>query len=317
MMMMQAASSAHSQHTLMKDQLLKRVRDIPALPQVVNEVLSLLSVPGSPASRIAELISLDPGLTSRVLRMVNSSAYGMQRQITSVQQSIALLGFASVRSLVLSASVCNAFRNPSKQVKEGGLEIEEFWHHSLLTALCAKHICTLYNMKEGEEIFSAAMLHDVGHLILGYFASDLDHILTQNLHKLKIDRDSPESLGIETKLFGFDHQALGMDLAQRWNLPAPVIEVIAHHHKPKLAQKHQGAVLVVALCNQLLHARKHYGWDELDLDCLTPDVIEFFSFEEDEELEALGEQLAPFEEEARELVSFMFAMAEQEAEESP
>ena len=100
-----------------KQRILKGVRDIPALPQVVTQVVELLNKSSSSSSQIADLISYDPGLTSRILRMVNSSAYGIPRQVSSIQHSIAMLGYNSVRGLVLGASICQIFSTPTSGAK--------------------------------------------------------------------------------------------------------------------------------------------------------------------------------------------------------
>src|SRR5437764_442296 len=102
------------------DIILKRVGDLPALPDVVNKIVELLGKPDSSAAEVAKFISYDPGLTSKVLRMVNSAAYGFQRQISSVQHAIMILGFSTIRGLVLSASIFKLLEtNPPRGMDPG------------------------------------------------------------------------------------------------------------------------------------------------------------------------------------------------------
>ena len=145
----------------------KKVQDIPSLPEIVTKVMELVQDPKSSASQLSKVISHDPGLTSRVLKLVNSAYYGFPKQISSIQHGIMILGFTTMRGLVLSSSIFKIFA--PKSDKEMSLDYKKFWKHSLLTAICSRIINTHLRIQEEEDIFSAGILHDIGKVILDQY----------------------------------------------------------------------------------------------------------------------------------------------------
>ncbi|WMU93258.1 ribonuclease Y [Microcystis phage MaAM05] len=228
--------------------ILKRIRDIPSLPDVVNRILAIINQPNTPASEIAKLISYDPGLTSKVLRMVNSAAYGFQRQISSIQHGIMILGFTNVRGLVLSASIFKLFEG---HAHPGGLNHQQFWEHSLGTAVAARLLAKSLGVADSDDVFSAGMLHDIGKVVLDvYFKQDYSQVLGQAqlkglpLHGLPFYH-------LEESILGVNHASIGNYLASKWKLPVGISEVILHHHQPAQAESCPRLVHLVALANEL------------------------------------------------------------------
>jgi putative nucleotidyltransferase with HDIG domain len=305
-----------------KNLLQRSVKDVPALPQVVHHILSLFGKTETSTAQIAKMISLDPGLTARVLRMVNSSAYGFQRQITSIQHAIALLGFTSVQGLVLSASICNLFKpftpkqgrvatNPTatgEKNQQPSLNVHDFWRHSLLVALLAKRIAHLYRIPNEEEVFSAAILHDIGHLILHHYAPELDITVARNLKQAHLAYDTAETLEVESRLLGFNHCELGQELATKWKLPQLMAEVMTFHHAPQLASEGNSAVYCVALADYLtqFHTEDTPLMDNITriqhlYKHLNPAVASYFSIESPDDLRGLISHENQLADEAREL----------------
>lgn len=245
--------------------ILKRIRDIPSLPDVVNRILAIINQPNTPASEIAKLISYDPGLTSKVLRMVNSAAYGFQRQISSIQHGIMILGFTNVRGLVLSASIFKLFEG---HTHPGGLNHQQFWEHSLGTAVAARLLAKSLGMADSDDVFSAGMLHDIGKVVLDvYFKQDYSQVLHQArlkglpLHGLPFYQ-------LEESVLGVNHASIGNYLASKWKLPVGISEVILHHHQPAQAESCPRLVHLVALANELavvqyeqqgIYSREHFS----------------------------------------------------------
>jgi putative nucleotidyltransferase with HDIG domain len=228
--------------------ILKRIRDIPSLPEVVNRILEVLGHPNTPASEIAKLISYDPGLTSKVLRMVNSAAYGFQRQISSIQHGIMILGFNNVRGLVLSASI---FKLLEGHTHPGGLNHKKFWEHSLGTAVAARLLAKQLRIPDADDIFSAAMLHDIGKVVMDvYFSEDYRTVLTTARHRGLLPHGS-EFYVLEQAIMGVTHTSIGSFLATKWKLPVNITEVIEYHHQPHRAQHCQNLVYLVALANEM------------------------------------------------------------------
>lgn len=267
--------------------ILQRIRDIPALPEVVNKIVQMVGSPTARASEIADLISYDPGLSSRVLRMVNSAAYGIQRQISSIQHGIMILGFNTVRGLVLSASIFKIFKN---QAQNTGFDHRAFWEHSLKTALASKVIAKTRRLGDADDAFSAGMLHDIGKVVLDvYFPTDYAPVLQQ----ARISRIPPHGtafLEVEQTLLGTTHADIGASLGVKWKLPVNIQEVIEFHHTPQRAQKTQDLVYVVAMANELTHL-----YDEqhglLLTEQFSPGLLEYLKIDEDG-LRDLGKRYA-------------------------
>jgi putative nucleotidyltransferase with HDIG domain len=228
--------------------ILKRIRDIPSLPEVVNRILEVIGRPNTPASEIARLVSYDPGLTSKVLRMVNSAAYGFQRQISSIQHGIMILGFNNVRGLVLSASIFKLFEG---HAHPGGLNHKKFWEHSLGTAVAARVLAKELRIPDADDIFSAAMLHDIGKVVMDvYFTEDYQTVLN-TARQRGILPHGTDFYVLEQAVMGVTHTNIGNFLATKWKLPVNITEVILHHHQPQRAKNCQNLVHLVALANEM------------------------------------------------------------------
>jgi putative nucleotidyltransferase with HDIG domain len=256
--------------------ILKRIRDIPSLPDVVNRILAVISKPNTPASEIARLISYDAGLTSKVLRMVNSAAYGFQRQISSIQHGIMILGFNNVRGLVLSASIFKLFEG---HANPGGLNHQKFWEHSLGTAVAARLLATSLHIQEADEVFSAAMLHDIGKVVLDvYFKEDYHPVLKEASQQKMLLHGQP-FCQLEKAVLGFTHTDIGGYLASKWKLPVGIAEVIQHHHAPENAEYCEPMVYLVALANEMA-VLQYEKLGIYDPSYISPPLREYFNLDD-------------------------------------
>jgi putative nucleotidyltransferase with HDIG domain len=259
------------------ESLLKRIRDIPSLPEVVNRIIQLLGKPNTPASQIADLIAYDPGLTSKVLRMVNSAAFGFQRQISSVQHGIMILGFNTVRGLVLSTSIFKMLANKSSQ---GALDQKDLWEHSIATAIAAKIVAKFFTIQEVDDAFSAGMLHDVGKMVLDlYFTTDYQPVVRE-AQKQGIAPHGRRFLMLEKEILGMNHTEIGASLAAKWKLPVSINQVIEFHHSPERAKLSQPLVYTVALANEIsLYLAQENYWEKDPRQFIAPDNLKYFGLE--------------------------------------
>ncbi len=262
--------------------VLKRIRDIPSLPEVVNRIVEVMAKPNTPASEIARLISYDPGLTSKVLRMVNSAAYGFQRQISSVQHGIMILGFNQVRGLVLSASIFKLFEG--KDIVQG-LDHKEFWQHSMATAIVARTVANRLRLRDVDDAFSAGMLHDIGKMVLDvYFKENYREVL-EAAYLNRRPYHGRGFLAVERHVLDSDHTEIGAFLANKWKLPVTITEVIRFHHNPAEADEScRTLVYLVALANELafVHFCHHGIYQETHF---SADVLEYFNLDADRVVE--------------------------------
>jgi putative nucleotidyltransferase with HDIG domain len=257
--------------------ILKRIRDIPSLPDVVTRILAVIGKPTTPASEIARLISYDPGLTSKVLRMVNSAAYGFQRQISSIQHGIMILGFNNVRGLVLSASIFKLFEG---HTHPGGLNHTEFWEHSLGTAIAARILAKELRVPDADDIFSAAMLHDIGKVVLDvYFQEDYHKVLDEARRK-NLPFHGAAFYHLEQQMLGITHTSIGSFLATKWKLPVTFNEVIQFHHEPEKAENCPRLVYVVALANEMAIIFNQQG-SVYEREQFSPNVLAYLGIGDD------------------------------------
>ncbi len=146
--------------------IVDKIQNLPTPPIVFTQITKVINNPDTSAYEIGAIISEDPALTAKVLKLTNSSFYGIPRTITNVKQAIVILGLEAIKSLVISASVFDTF---SKNKSLDTEYLENFWRHSLSVAFMSKIIARmkkLPSLQEAEIAFSGGLLHDLGKLII-------------------------------------------------------------------------------------------------------------------------------------------------------
>lgn len=201
---------------------------LPSFPALYVEVVNELAAAEPSIERIAEIVAQDPGMTAKMLQLVNSAMFGLARRISDPAEIVQFLGTGTVRSLVLSVHVFSCFDHAAK-----GFSIEEFWRHSLRSAALARMICQQVGVESAvaEDAYLAGMLHDVGALML---ASRRPEPYEQAAH-LAAQRKAPLH-EVETEIFGATHAGVGAYLLGLWGLPAPIVEAVAFHHTPNRSE---------------------------------------------------------------------------------
>lgn len=200
-----------------------KVCNLLSLPTLHNTLLKRLNDPNSTANDIADIIRLDPGLTARILRIVNSAYYSFQCTIVTVPHAITVLGANDLKNLILATSAVDVFdRIPSQLV-----DMSDFWHHSIYCGLIARQLAKLSRVCFAEELFVAGLLHDIGKLIIyNQSPTEAQQILEQS-------HNNPDNIiTIERKILGFSHAEVSATLFQLWNLPTMLIETARNHHNP-------------------------------------------------------------------------------------
>jgi putative nucleotidyltransferase with HDIG domain len=160
--------------------------------------------------------------------MANSAYYGYARRISSINEAIMVLGFGTVRNLVLAASVSNVM---NKELQGYFLLKGELWKHSMSTALIAKTLARKINYQFADQAFTAGLLHDIGKVILNTYMTSMFEKVIQ-----KVQTENIPFMEAEQQILGFDHAEVGSRVAERWNLPKELVEAIAKHHSPVTAE---------------------------------------------------------------------------------
>lgn len=224
-------------------EIVEAIQDLPMLPAAVGRVIALANDPDSSSKDICEAIRSDPSLTARILRVVNTPFYGFHRRIGTVAQAAVILGTSEILGLVLGSTAVQALtagdQNPAER--------EEFWIHSVSSAVAAKTAATQFRYRVSGIAFVAGLLHDSGKLVLSQRFPDRFRQAEQRAAEAGVPLHAAEQ-----EVFGVDHALVGGTLASRWGLPEELVQAIAFHHTPaRAAEAHALLVDVVHLANWL------------------------------------------------------------------
>jgi putative nucleotidyltransferase with HDIG domain len=203
---------------------LNKVSSIATLPEVTIQIIKTVEDPKSSAAQLHKIISHDPALVTRILKVVNSSFYGLPGQIGSVERAIVLLGLNAVKNIAVAASLGELFRG-TKLCE--GFTAKDLWTHCIAVAATSKHLAREMKLPFADEAFLAGMIHDVGVLVsLQAFGPQL----TQACEKVRAS--GVNFCEAEREFVGVDHQMLGAALAEQWKFPRSCQLVAGHHHDP-------------------------------------------------------------------------------------
>ncbi|MCD8351000.1 MAG: HDOD domain-containing protein [Planctomycetaceae bacterium] len=206
--------------------ILDNLSDMPSLPNVVARLTRLIADPNTTASDINNALSADPGLVTKILKLVNSSYYGFSRRITTITNAVVILGFNQVRNLALSAFLFDAFARKGKS----SFDVNGFWRHSIGVAFLAAQMARHINPKLEEDAFICGLLHDLGKFIMAQKAPDHVIMVAETVKERDILFYQAEKLCL-----GYDHAILGSFVLELWNLPQTLVDVVRCHHDPMKA----------------------------------------------------------------------------------
>jgi HD-like signal output (HDOD) protein len=234
---------------------IEQIDSLPSLPAIVARLIQVVNSPDTSAEDAAQLIQRDPALTTKMLRLANSAFYGIPRSISSVSSAVVILGFNTIRSLVLSATVMKMFSSDTNAT----IDKNRFWRHSIVCAMTAKTIVRQFiniRMMDPESAFCAGILHDIGKLIFSEFAQT-DYVDVCKYAKSK----GVPLLEAERALLGINHADIGKILADKWSLPLDLEYALVYHHEPGRADTLTDLVTTVHMANIITHAAGVGLWD--------------------------------------------------------
>ncbi len=224
--------------------LISENEPLASLPNTFYLLQEAVEDPNSDFDQIGEIISIDPALTLRLLKIVNSAFYGYRNQIETVSHALGLVGTGQLIQLVLATSVVTQFKGIPKDL----VNMDYFWKHSVACGLVARTLNEFESDTDGERYFVAGLLHDIGRLVMCLKIPDQFRIAMDFARK-----SGDRWYKAEAKYFGFDHGGVGGALLRAWNLPERLQESVAHHHNPSAAHNYPHEAAVICLADHISH----------------------------------------------------------------
>jgi HD-like signal output (HDOD) protein len=239
--------------------------ELVSLPEIFYQIEAVINNPRSSAFHLAEVISKDPGLSAKLLKIVNSAFYGFPKQVETISRAVAIVGSDQLHILTLGTSVFALFRDIPLEL----MNMEWFWKHSLACGITARLIGSYKNFPNIERLFISGLLHDLGKLII--FKNqprEAAAALSQT------SRFESFHFQAEQTFLGFDHSQVGQALADQWRLPLSLQQAIGGHHEPLKYPPSTDAV-VVNLADTLVNA---LGYGSSGERLVAPGVVEVCEF---------------------------------------
>jgi len=226
------------------DDIISNMSDLVSLPGVFVRVNEMVNDPHTSMTDVAEVISQDPALTIRILRMANSPAYGISKEIDSVLKAATIIGTERVRDIALATSAVNTFDGIPNEL----VSMDDFWMHSIYCAIISKYLAGIAKLPNPDSLFVAGLLHDIGQLVL---FKTLPELSRKSLEYVLDDTEDTSFHLVEQEFIGFDHAMVGGALAENWHLTPMLVETISAHHDLQQADKYKKESAIVKIANSI------------------------------------------------------------------
>ncbi len=228
---------------------IREVSHIATLPEVTLRIVELVEDPKSTAQDLHKVINGDPALCSRILKVVNSSFYGLPGQIASINRAIVMLGLNAVKNIAIAASMAKLFRGGELTPT---FSARSLWTHSSAVAITSKVVADALKLGLSDEAFLGGLIHDIGIMVeMQFDRARLIEVLNRTGAD---DKGVPMAsmLDAETAVFGATHQDFGAGLCEKWKFPKSFATVTGYHHRPlDLPTDTRTLACVVSLADRL------------------------------------------------------------------
>ncbi|MCA9277606.1 MAG: HDOD domain-containing protein [Phycisphaeraceae bacterium] len=213
---------------------IREISHIATLPEITLKIVELVEDPKSTAQDLHKVINNDPALSSRILKVVNSSFYGLPGQIGSINRAIVMLGLNAVKNIAIAASLAKLFRGGELTNQ---VSAKDIWEHSIAVAATMKLLADRLKLGLADEAFLAGLMHDIGLIVEMQFDRNK---LIDVFQAIGLDGDGAPCLDMletEQQVFGANHQQFGAALCEKWKFPRNFAIVAGHHHDPLAVAK--------------------------------------------------------------------------------
>lgn len=219
---MEAVTAKKLQVNRQVDNIVSSLGELPASPAVVQTVMNITSDFNADIHDLSKALSADQALTAKVLKLSNSSFYGRSQAVATLEEAIVILGFFTLRSLIVATATHQIFGDNDINSPQ-----HKLWEHSLATAMAARMIAEKVRPEKIEEAFIAGLMHDLGKLVfLQKMPEDFDRIIAT------AENGDGTFVDLEETTFGFSHADLGRVLMIKWSFPAELTDSVMDHHNP-------------------------------------------------------------------------------------
>jgi putative nucleotidyltransferase with HDIG domain len=223
--------------------IVQKVNDMPVLPSRVNRIIELTEDPDSTIDDLEKEILMDQSLTSRILKLANSAYYGYPRKINTVSQATILLGFQTIKSIVLASTVNKIMTH---ELKGYALGENDLWTQSQASAIISRNIAKEVKFSNPETAYIGGLLRDIGKTILNYYVEREYNAIVN-----KVEYGNVSFSEAEEEILGFNHAQVGEKIAEKWNFPKDLVEAIGLHHTPEKSTINPTLVSIVHIADAI------------------------------------------------------------------
>lgn len=249
---------------------INQMQNLAKMPPVISQINEMLEAPNMSMAILGDEIAKDLGVTSKLLKLANSSFYGFPGTISTATQALILMGIEAVQGLILAAEVFGKLPR----------DLYRMTGHSMIVARVCREIAQMLELKRADDIATAGLLHDVGVVILILNDKNQYRRILKNSQEQKISL-----IESEKQELGFDHSQVGYRLAEHWYLPDRLITPIRFHHHPEKTTKFQTETAIIAVANTLVNAAGGGIRDDLIVESLNDRYIKLLNLDESQILD--------------------------------
>lgn len=225
------------------EKIIKAIDNLTPFSNISHRILEITSNPDSSLAQLVDVIKYDQGITANLLRICNSSYFGLRNRIVSIKQAVAYLGLEKVAGLVVMGTTAQNFKNAQRgyDLKEG-----ELWRYSVASALIAQDLAEKRKITSIYFIFTTALLKDIGKVILSTYVRES----FEDIIKMVREENLP-FVEAEKAVIGIDHAELGARVAEGWNFNPEMVDIIRHHHDPEKAAPDSLSIPIIYLADSI------------------------------------------------------------------
>ncbi len=269
--------------------IVNQIHSLPTLPTIVENVITMIDDPKTSSDSLAKTISSDAPIVSKILKLVNSAYYGLPKKISTLTQATVLLGFNTIKNLVLTASVFAIFSHKNNG-NTARFDREKFWEHSLGCAVASKVLSKRICLGLPEEGFIAGLVHDIGKIVIDEFLhKDFEQILNNIKEKNISIREA------ENEVLGVDHTQIGKWLCDKWNFPLHIQDSVEYHHSLKFCPDNRKMVAIVHTADVIIKSENIGSSGDNQIPDIDPLSLEILNITRDDLSEIIHEVREDFE----------------------